>query len=134
MKTASLLSLLALVAAREADRSPDPDLGGSYWELGVARLRLGDEVRGDSLLRLSLDLIRGSASEAEAGPGYAYTRARTHAVMGEVEAAREWFERAVDGGYLDPWLLRDPALDPIRDDPVYLAAAERARQAASLNR
>ena len=56
-----------------------------------------------------------------------YGAACFHARLGEKDRALDYLSRAVESGFENiEWMARDPDLESLRDDPVYLIAARRS--------
>ncbi len=127
------------MARKSLELSPDQDnLGPRHPGLIVGFvLRESDRLaEGDD----ALDAIHARRLvQLEANPtlGNAYYEiALVHAVRGEVDDAVDWFLRAEEVGWLDPFSIEhDPMVDPLRDDPRFddllrrqKVAVERQRQ------
>lgn len=102
--------------------------------LGTAYLRVGRSDRGRKLLARAEEEARERIQEGSEHPGLAVELALVHAARGAGEKAVRWLERAVDLGW--PWrgqLLRDPALDDVREHARYRRVVERlARRQAEM--
>jgi hypothetical protein len=97
----------------------------AYWEEARARLGLGDSAAADSLFAVSLELVEGRGGTET--PVYAEMEARRWAMKGDRARSLQWLREAVRRGNRDPWLLKNPELDPIRGDPEYRRLATQIR-------
>jgi serine/threonine protein kinase/Tfp pilus assembly protein PilF len=83
----------------------------------------GDLERSVETVRL----LEPRAAEGGAGGEELYHYARLYALFGERSAVR-MLERAIDHGFFPyPFLLADPFLDPVRDDPAVQRVLAKAR-------
>jgi serine/threonine-protein kinase len=109
--------------ARLSERPDDPDLHGL---MGVAQAFLG---RRDAAVRAAQRAVelRPISEDAVEGPGHVDNLATVYAVLGEVDAAVEQFDRylSVPAPHSIEYILLDPGIDPIRDDPRFQALVEK---------
>jgi tetratricopeptide (TPR) repeat protein len=62
-------------------------------------------------------------------PEAAYKIAQGYAVLGDRASALRVFERSIDGGFFPyPYLLTDPLLDSLRNEPEFVQLVDAARQ------
>ena len=76
---------------------------------------------------------RARALGIERGPymdhHVAYSLGAAWAQLGDTQASVKWLQKAADTGFpCFPWLTQDPLLDPIRNDPEFIALLTRLRQ------
>jgi len=96
--------------------------GSAVWALagsGYCAALAGDETLARTRLR---QLEERAASEYVR----AYEMARIHSALGEAETALDWLEKAFEekGSWL-PYLRLDPAHDPLRSHPRFLAVQQK---------
>jgi len=108
----------------------DPDPEGNWfrvvsWEEARALRGLGRMAAADSVFHRVIDLVR--EREGEESSSYAQWTSRFWAQKGDRTQSMEWFAETVRRGERNPWLLRNPELDLIRDHPEYLRLAEELR-------
>lgn len=99
--------------------------------LGYAHLQTGEEAVARSLLRESrrraLEHAHRLAEEGRSGGYFEHVLARTHALLGDPDAAVRWLREADTRGWR--WghaheMRRDPMLGSLRGDPGFEALAE----------
>lgn len=62
-------------------------------------------------------------------PEAAYKIAQGYAALGDRASALRVFKRSIDGGFFPyPYLLTDPLLDSLRNEPEFVQLVDAARQ------
>jgi hypothetical protein len=119
-----------LVERAKALGSLKPDPLGEWfpvvhWEEARTLRGLGRIAESDSVFSVVLDFI--GEQDGEETASFARWTSRMWAQRGDRAQSMEWFAEAVRRGDRDPWFLRTPELDLIRDHPEYLRLAEEIR-------
>ena len=86
----------------------------------VARAYAGDTAAA----RTALDQIKSNPRKGELG----YELSLLHMSLSEKDSAIAWISRFLNGPFSDPFFLRVPFFDPIRDNPGFKSAISRALQ------
>lgn len=110
--------------------------------LGYARLMHGKEAEGRAMLETYRDTLLASVKRNEAKTsafGDYYDLALIHASLGQKEKAMEWLrlakENEIHGAFFRmDYLVSDPMLDNLRDDPEFQAMLEEKREEEELIR
>ena len=88
----------------------------------------GEPEHSEKIIELGLDVARHGIRQADWGYGMEIADIEMHAVQGNYRFALEALTQAVEGGYRNPeWLDKSPFLDPIREEPEFIAAMDIIR-------
>ncbi len=105
----------------EAAARKHPRLGQAWFNLGLARIVLGQPGQAVTPLEKAIEL-------GYRKPTSMYNLACAHALAGDKDQAFAWLDKAVAGGFDEWWLLRQDAdLDDVRYDPRFRKFLELAR-------
>jgi tetratricopeptide (TPR) repeat protein len=125
----------AIVVLRQVDEIETAASSGyafasDFYRLGLIRKRIGDEESARVAFARSAEMQRAFIDATEEGQRvqsrWYYDLACFEAQAGDREAALDAWERAVEQGYDNlPHAMADADLFTIREDPRFLAAAER---------
>jgi TolB-like protein/Flp pilus assembly protein TadD len=112
--------------ARLDERREDPEL---HRALSMAHALLGHRDEAIRAAQRAIEL-RPISEDAVDGPDYVLNLATVYAWFGEVDAAVEHFDRflSVPSARSIDFILLDPLIDPIRDDPRFQALVARYEQ------
>ena len=103
------------------------DTHDDFWQLlmlGHALSNTGEPARARAVWLRAADIC--ARTEQSRGALRPYNVGNLYALAGETDRAFAWLDRAVQAGYRDPrWLVADPDLEGIRDDPRFEALLER---------
>ncbi len=81
------------------------------------------------LLETVLDVNRRAIAEGDRSFPPVYEDVAVHAMLGNREAALAAWERAVEMGWPEPKVdVYDPLIAPVKDDPRFIAALDRAKR------
>jgi tetratricopeptide (TPR) repeat protein len=105
----------------EAATRNHPQIGQAWFNLGLARLVVGQPAQAVAPFEKAVDLgYRKSTSM--------YNLACAHALAGHKDEAFAWLDKAFANGFDGSWLIRQDAdLDDIRYDPRFRKYLELAR-------
>jgi serine/threonine protein kinase/Tfp pilus assembly protein PilF len=90
--------------------------------LGYLLWKVGERDEARKKLSVSLASLKDELEQGSTAHRVPYEIAVIHAVLGEKKEACEWFQKAIDAGYMAvPWPpSMDPLLDNLRDDTRFI--------------
>ncbi len=119
-------------AATQFDRASELDASLIQAQIGKA-LSLGIRHRSSEGLAVLLDIETKINERGVGDPEAAYKIAQADAVLGDKVSALRVFKRSIDSGFFPyPYLLTDPLLDNLRNEPEFnqlVSSARRRHQA-----
>jgi hypothetical protein len=122
--------LMELIGPDRTDMNP-LDRSSLAYHRGWALFTAGRYRESAEAFVLSADLYE-QAAQGWDPPLYQYNLACYRAMGGQTDRAAEHFALCVAAGYSDRtgWWKADPDLDPIREHPVFIAAAAKLERPA----
>jgi DNA-binding winged helix-turn-helix (wHTH) protein/TolB-like protein len=119
-------------AATQFDRASELDASLIQAQIGKA-LSLGIRHRSSEGLAVLLDVETKINERGVGDPEAAYKIAQADAILGDKVSALRVFKRSIDRGFFPyPYLLTDPLLDNLRNEPEFnqlVSSARRRHQA-----
>lgn len=120
-------------AARHYDRAYHlaPETRGSTGAISLrsylaqALLRTDERARGEALLHTALVRAREEIEGGSEFPGLRVEVAAIHAARGDADEAMRWMQAAYDAGWRSYWTGDMPLLEPLHDDPRFIALLAR---------
>ena len=117
-----------LEAAEQFDHALELDASLLQAQIGKS-LGLGIRNRPSEGLAILLDVEEKIKQRGVGDPEAAYKIAQANAVLGDKASALRVFKRSIDSGFFPyPYLLTDPLLDNLRNEPEFNQLMESARK------
>lgn len=115
-------------AAEQFDHALELDASLLQAQIGKS-LSLGIRHRPSEGLAILLDVEEKINQRGVGDPEAAYKIAQANAVLGDKVSAMRVFKRSIDSGFFPyPYLLTDPLLDNLRNEPEFKRLVEAARR------
>jgi DNA-binding winged helix-turn-helix (wHTH) protein/TolB-like protein/tetratricopeptide (TPR) repeat protein len=115
-------------AAEQFDHALELDTSLLQGQIGKS-LSLGIRHRPSEGLAILLDVEEKINQRGVGDPEAAYKIAQANAVLGDKVSALRVFKRSIDSGFFPyPYLLTDPLLDNLRNEPEFKHLVESARR------
>jgi serine/threonine protein kinase len=111
--------------AFEAEMRRNVKYGDAPASLAIAQRELGRENELGETLTMWGDKLDFMIEHGYGTSRFHHSQARFHALGGERKRALAGIAEAMDNGYRDPLIARDPAFKQLHDDPEFVALAER---------